>query len=468
MTNIRTKTKDPKSTDFSKNEIVININSGTLFYKTNLGVHKISPTSTITPTSGLDGVDGLPGDHGVSAVSLSISSNSNIFTFDNSNDTDPTPTSVTITAIQNNQSTDLLVGVLTCTTNNATISGFNYTKTGESGVATWTVTPALDGETGFGVFPITLSITNNSITKTLILHKVSGGEAGETSTTDNSYFDDIGGNTAATLTSTDIAFNGNIGIGDFGVVDSFTTPTDKLQVQDGNIRLGATPTTGTQGILTADQDLIIATNDGTANTVVDHPYIKLFGTSPVAKAKTYLYGDMTIINNASGPGIGQGNLSVDGDINANSAGMQASFYDVEINNQIQVPWATGGNPIALQGTNPSNTNFLINNAGWTSDRRFKKNINSMENSLAKILSLRGVTYEWKDKNREGIYSGFIAQELEKIIPEAVATNKTCKLLFGPKTKKSYKTIDLTTLIPFLVEAIKDQQSQIDELKEKLK
>ena len=463
MTNIRTKTKDPKSTDFSKNEIVININSGTLFYKTNLGVHKISPTSTITPTSGLDGVDGLPGDHGVSAVSLSISSNSNIFTFDNSNDTDPTPTSVTITAIQNNQSTDLLVGVLTCTTNNATISGFNYTKTGESGVATWTVTPALDGETGFGVFPITLSITNDGITKTLILHKVSGGEvgeAGETTTIDNSYFDDIGGNTAATLTSTDIAFDGKIGIGDFGVVDSFTAPTDKLQVQDGNIRLGKTTT---QGILTADSDLVMAVNDGSAGFMIDHAMIKLTGNDPLnpnPEAVVSIHGDLRVINNASSAGIGEGSLDVGGNINANTTGKVASFYDIELNSQILIPWAVGGANL--------NTGLTGDVISYTSDRRLKKNINPMENSLSKILSLRGVTYEWKDKNKEGIHSGFIAQELEEIIPEAVGTNKTGKIIFGPKTTKTYKTISPTTLIPFLVEAIKDQQIQIDELKEKLK
>ena len=46
--NIKTKTRDPKVSDFSKNELVININEGSLFYKSNKGVHKLSPSLTVT------------------------------------------------------------------------------------------------------------------------------------------------------------------------------------------------------------------------------------------------------------------------------------------------------------------------------------------------------------------------------------------------------------------------------------
>ncbi len=56
----------------------------------------------------------------------------------------------------------------------------------------------------------------------------------------------------------------------------------------------------------------------------------------------------------------------------------------------------------------------------TSDIRLKKNINTIEQALDKVMLMRGVTYEWKDDNRrKGERIGLIAQEVEKILPEVV-------------------------------------------------
>ena len=44
---IKIKYRDPKSTDFSSTDIIINVNEGSLFYKSNKGVHKITPISTV-------------------------------------------------------------------------------------------------------------------------------------------------------------------------------------------------------------------------------------------------------------------------------------------------------------------------------------------------------------------------------------------------------------------------------------
>ena len=98
-----------------------------------------------------------------------------------------------------------------------------------------------------------------------------------------------------------------------------------------------------------------------------------------------------------------------------------------------------------------------------SDRRFKQNINPLQNSLAKILSLNGVSYDWRTKEfpnkgfDETKQLGFIAQEVEKVFPEVVRTGSD-----------GFKGVDYVKLIPALVEALKAQQKQIDELKEELK
>ncbi|NTW33368.1 MAG: tail fiber domain-containing protein, partial [Bacteroidetes bacterium] len=73
--------------------------------------------------------------------------------------------------------------------------------------------------------------------------------------------------------------------------------------------------------------------------------------------------------------------------------------------------------------------------------------------------LQGVTYYWKakdfpDKNfTDDKQIGLIAQELEKVYPELVVTDK-----------EGYKSVDYSKLTPILVEAIKEQQKEIKELK----
>jgi len=89
-----------------------------------------------------------------------------------------------------------------------------------------------------------------------------------------------------------------------------------------------------------------------------------------------------------------------------------------------------------------------------SDARYKKNIVSLEGAINKVKQLRGVTYNWIDEHKgKGEEIGFIAQELEKVFPQLVHTNKD-----------GYKSVAYSHVIPVLVEAIKEQQQQIDELK----
>ncbi len=89
---------------------------------------------------------------------------------------------------------------------------------------------------------------------------------------------------------------------------------------------------------------------------------------------------------------------------------------------------------------------------YSSDFNLKKNIKPLGSELDKVLSLEGVSYDWKSDNSSDI--GFIAQEVEKVFPEVVHTNKVTNL----------KSIDYPKLTVFLVEAIKEQQKQIELLK----
>ena len=93
------------------------------------------------------------------------------------------------------------------------------------------------------------------------------------------------------------------------------------------------------------------------------------------------------------------------------------------------------------------------NYGTGSDERIKTNIKTIENALDKTLLLRGVEFNLileQEKKRIGL----IAQEVELIIPEVVHTDENTTL----------KSIEYQNLVGLLVEAIKDQQKQINELK----
>jgi hypothetical protein len=90
----------------------------------------------------------------------------------------------------------------------------------------------------------------------------------------------------------------------------------------------------------------------------------------------------------------------------------------------------------------------------SSDERLKENIHTIENALEKVTALRGVSFDFKEDKKQQI--GVIAQEVEKIIPEVVGENPN-----------GYKGVQYGNLVGLLIEAIKEQQKQIDELKEKL-
>jgi hypothetical protein len=95
------------------------------------------------------------------------------------------------------------------------------------------------------------------------------------------------------------------------------------------------------------------------------------------------------------------------------------------------------------------------NFNTTSDIKLKENVVTLENSLDKIKAMRGVSFDWKDSGKSTI--GLIAQEVEQVLPELVEHNQ----------EDDVKTVSYANIVAVLIEAIKEQQVQIDALKEKL-
>jgi hypothetical protein len=94
---------------------------------------------------------------------------------------------------------------------------------------------------------------------------------------------------------------------------------------------------------------------------------------------------------------------------------------------------------------------------WSaSDRRYKTDIIPIDSSLSKVSKLQGVYYNWDRKKwpqknfSEGKQVGLIAQDVEKVVPEVVNTDK-----------EGYKSLSYDKLTAVLIEAMKEQQKQIE-------
>ena len=90
----------------------------------------------------------------------------------------------------------------------------------------------------------------------------------------------------------------------------------------------------------------------------------------------------------------------------------------------------------------------------TSDIRMKDNIIEISDALDKVMNLRGVNFTWKSDPVKTLQMGMIAQEVEKVVPEIVFTNPVDGL----------KGINYSQSVSLLVEAIKEQQKQIESQK----
>jgi len=118
--------------------------------------------------------------------------------------------------------------------------------------------------------------------------------------------------------------------------------------------------------------------------------------------------------------------------------------------------STTSNCIHARGTIKSDGDII---AYLSSDKRLKKNITPISDSINKLSQIRGVTFEWKKKSgHSGCDYGVIAQEVEKVLPLAVTE----------RDDTGHKAVRYEKLIPLLIEAVKDLSSEVEQLKKQLK
>jgi hypothetical protein len=161
-----------------------------------------------------------------------------------------------------------------------------------------------------------------------------------------------------------------------------------------------------------------------------------------------------LVGTASAPASGSGGAGFIASTNSRrvlitSTSSTATNRLVEFEN----PNGTVGN-IATSG---SGTSYVT-----TSDYRLKENIAPMTGALAKVQQLKPVTYKWKVDGSDG--QGFIAHELQAVVPECVNGEKD---EVNAEGNPVYQGIDTSFLVATLTAAIQEQQAMIETLTTRL-
>ena len=268
---------------------------------------------------------------------------------------------------------------------------------------------------------------------------------------------DVKSNGGLVIESTELAVDlgassitGTLAVGDGG--------TGATTLTDGGVLLGRGTGAITAMSVLADGEMIVG--DGT--------------TAPVAESGATLRtsigvgtGDDVEFNTLT---VGDGSntapsITNSGDTNTGIYFPGADKVGITAGGTLEVDVSTNGMELVSSlgvGASPSGTTGEIRatndiTAFYSSDKRLKDNITPITDPLSKLSQLGGYTFDWIPK--EGIHShegrdvGVIAQEVEEVLPEVTTTRDN-----------GYKAVKYEKIVPLLIECIKAQQSQIDDLK----
>jgi trimeric autotransporter adhesin len=233
----------------------------------------------------------------------------------------------------------------------------------------------------------------------------------------------------ATTNCAAIFDNGNVGIGNSG-------PLTKLEVYGGHGDTTARLySTGNGSGLDASLDMwasepgVTYDGSGIGNNVNGHPF---YGRRNAGIAQSYIrfYAGQILLNTGAGSASQTVTVLASGDV---GIGTTVPGYKLDVSGTIRAT----GDVIAY------------------SDARVKENVETLDGALDKVMKMRGVSYNKIGEQEKKV--GVIAQEILEVLPEVVSQDET-----------GTYSVAYGNIVSVLIEAIKEQQKQIDELKSKLK
>jgi hypothetical protein len=354
---------------------------------------------------------------------------------------------------------------------NAKVGGsgtVNYVPkfTASGTVSTSAIYSAADGNVGIGTTSPQAKLQVDG--RVIINHAAAPGFYGQSAGTNKVYLGYDGAGTGLELynftsgkslmirDNGDLTYPGNVGIGT-------TTPADLLQV--GNLMFGGN--SGREIYSTSGYDINYKATGASSH----HFYA--FGTEKFTIDKTgnigiginspnnkLQIGSTTYSENTLAMGNGTQNFAIDV-----SWSTIPTFYS---DNNFSFMASGGGNGrVGIGTTTPAYTLHVNGSVAGTSaynnlsDARLKKDVQPINDALAIVGALRGVTFNWDQtvdplmKLDDRNHVGFLAQEVEAVLPQAVSTASDAR---------QTKSVAYSEVIPVLVEALKQQQAQIDVLK----
>ena len=210
---------------------------------------------------------------------------------------------------------------------------------------------------------------------------------------------------------------------------SLSGTTLSLSIEDDAVA----PLTVNLASLAAGDVTAVTANNGLSVTSSGGPVPNVqLGGNPLIANTTIDHGANAMIFNLDGTG--------DFEVRDNNA----TFLYVRDNGRVGIGTSNPSQALEIVGR------IRTNGINETSDRRFKKDIVTIESALEKLMKLRGVSYKWRTdeypdkKFEDGTQLGVIAQEIEEVFPEVVVTDE-----------EGYKSVEYGHLVPVLLEAIKE-------------
>lgn len=211
----------------------------------------------------------------------------------------------------------------------------------------------------------------------------------------------------------------------------------------------------------------------------------LWNGVPTTGSQFQWYGGTTVAATLTGAGA----LTLASTVST-SAGLSfgyliaTGFYGDNTNVAIRTYGSTGS--IYFQSASGAGTYAIMNSGGLSitgaitatgditafySDRRLKENVKPIDNAVSKVQKLTGITYNPNELaesfgfERDQDIVGLFADEVESVLPQAVKPAPFDQTAEGEsKSGENYLTVQYEKVVPLLVEAIKEQQAMIEELR----
>ena len=228
----------------------------------------------------------------------------------------------------------------------------------------------------------------------------------------------------------------------------------------------------TTGTITLAGTLAIANGGTGSTTLAGAGIVTTTGTQSIAGTKSFT-GTTNFISAASGASFGQatpnanyavfvqpnGTSGLGGLVTQNSSaniGYQ-SFTNNTSTALIELNYGTIPSSVAVGGITTNGTVVVY---GGTSDYRLKENIVPLANAVTRLKQLSPKNYTWKSNPSLGATEGFIAHEVQAVVPDAVYGEKDKVDANG---KPIYQNMDASFLIPMLTAALQEAFARIEAL-----